>query len=100
MKTPLKVRVQPYLEDLRTREITVKALATQLGVGYTYLSRLLHQLGHRPEPGQRQKDRLLRQARKEYREQLARTESIDKAAQLAYCHPRTIRRILAKLKDR
>lgn len=98
MKTPLKVRVQPYLEDLRTRKLTVKALAAELDVGYTYLSRLLHQLGHRAEPGQRQRNRQLRQARQEYREQVARTEPIHKAAQLAHCHPRTIRRVLAKLK--
>lgn len=98
MKTPLKTRVEPYIDDIKHRRMTVKETAKLLKVGYTYLSKILNEIGGQPEPGQRAQHKRLTQTRREFREQLARTLPIDKAAKAAHCHPRTIQRLLDKLK--
>src|ERR1700741_3930797 len=100
MDTPLKVKAEPYLDDIKHRRLTVKQVARTLNVSYTYLSRVLNQMGAGPEPSTRQEDRRkkkeLTQTRKQHREHLAKSMPLDQAAKAAKCHPRTIRRILEK----
>lgn len=94
MNTPLKVKVQPYLDDIKSRKLTVKAAAKLLNVGYTYLSKVLNEIGGQPGPGQRALDKQLTQARRDHRRHVATTLPLHQAATAAKCHPRTIQRIL------
>lgn len=98
-KLPLIKRIQPYLDDLRDRKVTGRSVAAQLKVSEQHLSRTLARLEVKRVPGKRNKqDQELKATRKAFRELAATTMPIDKAAKAAKCHPRTIKRVLSRLK--
>jgi hypothetical protein len=98
-KLPLIKRIQPYLDDLRDRKVTGRFVATELQVSEQHLSRTLARLEIKRVPGKRNKqDQELKATRKAFRELAATTLPLNKAAQAAHCHPRTIKRILTRLK--
>jgi IS30 family transposase len=92
----LKKKLKPYLEDLRTKKVTNRAIAKLLNVSETHLSRVLKTLITK-ETGQTYKDlreqqRILAQARKEFRLKVAKTLPTKEAAKVANCSTRTIAR--------
>lgn len=100
-KLPLIKTIEPYLDDLRDRKISGRDVAAALQVSESHLSRTLATLGiKRIEPlsKHREAQKALKKARQEYREQVAQIMPIQQAAKAANCHPRTIKRILQKLK--
>lgn len=100
MEAPLKQRVLPHLADLAAGKVTARALAKQLGVSETHFSRTMKDIGFkRPHKPSRAERRALRAARTEHREHTARTLPVPQAAAAANCHPRTIVRLLARLKE-
>lgn len=98
MRTPLKTRLDPYLDDLRSRKLTNRALAKILGVSEAHLSRTLQPLIERAPAPSRKAKQTLRTERKAFRENAAKTMSIKAAASASNCHPRTIKRLLDRLK--
>jgi AraC-like DNA-binding protein len=96
MDTPLKTRIEPYLDDIKHRRLTVKKAAETLNVSYTYLSRVLNEIDGQPGPGQKILDKQLVQARRVHRLFVATTMPLAQAAKAAKCHPRTIQRLLER----
>lgn len=92
----LKEKLAPYLELLKTRSVTNREVAAELGVNETYLSRVLGQMGLKKDPPQsasyRQRQHELFQARIEHRKNVAKTLPAKEAAKAANCSVRTITR--------
>lgn len=97
----LKDDLIPYLPQLKDRTLTNRQVADLLHASEYHLCRVLKELGLskiKSKSQQLKDDRQLRQLRKEYREQLAKTQPVQKAAALAGVHQRTIYRDKAKCK--
>lgn len=91
--------IQPFLEQIRRREITNREVAARLGVSEEHLSRVLKKLNVvKDPPPDRKAQAELNRARREFRENAARTMSVSAAARAAHCSVRTIYRLKAKLK--
>lgn len=89
----LKRDIQPYIEDLRARRVTNRAVAKVLGVSEAHLSRVLRTLGVVKDPANdRQLQHELAVARKLFRADLASKLPASQAAKLAKCSERTIYR--------
>jgi hypothetical protein len=93
----LKNKLKPYLEPLRTRQMTNREVAAILNVNENYLSQVLSKMKLvRVEAEfsatsiQKRKD--LVAARKAFRKEVAHTLPTKEAAAAANCHPRTILR--------
>lgn len=95
----LRTRVKPYLEDLKTRATTNRAVAEALGVNEQSLSRVLGELGfERDPPVDREAHRQLVKTRKEYLAHCAATMTPEEAARACDVSVRTIYRYLDKIK--
>jgi len=94
MLTMLKLKIQPYIDDLTNRLITNREVATALNVTESHLSRTLKDLGVKKVPAEntRLNQKTLNKTRKEHRQRLADTMAPERAAQLANCTVRTIYR--------
>lgn len=91
--------IQPFLEQIKRREITNREVAARLHVSESHLCRVLKQLGvERDPPPDRKAQAELNRARRAFRENAARTLSVPAAARAAGCSVRTIYRLKAKLK--
>lgn len=90
----LKLKVQPYIDDLTNRLITNREVATILNVTESHLSRTLKDLGVNKVPAEntRLNQKILNKTRKEHRQRLADTMTPERAAKLANCTVRTIYR--------
>lgn len=89
----LKLRLRPYLEQLRTRQMTNRAVAKELGVSEEHLSRVLKTLITKEpafDPGKRKE---LLAARRQHRIAAAQTLPVAEAARAAKCSVRTIYRL-------
>lgn len=87
-------KIKPYLDQLRDRELTNRAVAKLLGVSEEHVCRVLKRLKFvkNPPPDRQQASQLYR-ARQEYRRHVATTLSITDAARAAGCSVRTIYRL-------
>jgi len=95
MKTPLKLRIEPYLDDLKAKKVTNRQVAVILGVTESWVSKVLKKEGIvRQNKHKRAEKRQLRQARLLHRHLAADTMSIQEAAKACNVHPRTITRLL------
>lgn len=102
----LQKRITPeQIEALRTRKVTNRALAKELGVTEFHLSRTFpgHRIGKIPGPvaAAKREKRQLRLIRDDYRLMLAmkvkaRQITVEQAAKTAHCSVRTMYRHLAK----
>lgn len=92
----LRVRVQVYLPQLRTREITNREVAEALGVNEQYLSRTLAELDFKKEPApDRAAQKAANKARKERIRELANSGlTPEQAAKEAGVSLRTIYRYI------
>lgn len=89
----LKAKLKPYLEALRERRLTNRAVAKLLDVSEEHVSRVLKQLKLQKDPVPDPKKRkALLQTRAELRSTLANSMSITEAAKAANCSTRTIYR--------
>lgn len=99
-KPTLKTSIEPFLDDFRNRKITGRALAAKLGVTESWVSKTLKELGvTRPIKPSREEERNLSRARRAHRVKAALSMSVNDAAKACNVHPRTITRLLKKLKD-
>lgn len=97
----LRIRVLPYLERLRTREITNRDVALLLVCNEQALSRLLGTMGFEKEPAiDRKAASALNAERKAFRHKLANDPalSMEEAAARAGVTPRTMYRYRDKAK--
>lgn len=105
---PLRERLTPQmLDDLKNRRVTDAALAKQLGVNPNYLNFVFNSVlkQHRirgKESEKREKERELVQSRRQMRIKQAKRVlngviSLEKAAKLANCSERTMRRYVEKV---
>jgi hypothetical protein len=97
-------RVKPYIERLNNREVTILAVAAELGVNPNYLTKVLKPLLSRIESTTKyRKNRSnLRESRRKYREFLAKRVksgeiTVETAAICANCSIRTIYRYLDRI---
>lgn len=91
----LEELLQPHLDDLRTRKVTNKALATQLGYSPEHISRVLKALNLQKDPHPtsiRQSNHQLFAERRAFRVEAAKTLPPKQAARQAKCSLRTIYR--------
>jgi AraC-like DNA-binding protein len=102
---PLVDRVKPYLQRLNNREISIRAVAAELGVNPNYLGELLKPILDRIESTTKYRENRskLKESRAKYREFLAKRVENDEitletAAICANCSIRTIYRYVSKLR--
>ena len=90
----LRDDIIPFLEELRTRKVTNRAVAARLGVSEEHVSRVLKELGIVKIPGgqERRAAKELAAERYRYRKEVAKTLSPRLAARAARCSVRTIYR--------
>ncbi len=88
--------IQPYLEQLKSRELTNRAVAEILGVSEEHVSRTLKALGVKKDVLPGTAERELRATRRQYREHVAKTMPPKQAARAANCSLRTIYRLRNK----
>lgn len=89
----LRDDIIPYLDDLKHRRVTNRAVAAQLRVSEEHVSRTLKELGLVKDPAQsRAAAKELVKARYEYRQSVAKTLTPKQAAKAARCSVRTIYR--------
>ena len=95
----LKLKIRPYLEDLKSRKTTNRAVAAELRVSEEHVSRVLKALKIQKDPVPDNKARkALLAARKALRTQAAQSLGVKEAAKLANCSTRTIYRFKSCLK--
>ncbi len=99
----LKLKIRPYLDDLKSRKTTNRAVAAELRVSEEHVSRVLKALKLEKDPAPDSKAdtkarKALLAARKALRTQVASTHGIKEAAKLANCSERTIYRFKSCLK--
>lgn len=93
----LRVRVQEYLPQLKSREMTNREAAELLGVNEQHLSRTLTELNFVKDPAQDRKAQTeLNRQRKKFREHVANTMTPEDAAKAAGVSVRTIYRYIRK----
>ena len=98
MKDPVKIRIGPYIEQLRERKITGREVARILGVTESWVSKALKDAGVvREKKLNRQERHNLRQARLAHRMQAIKTMTPKQAAEACNVHVRTITRLLKTL---
>lgn len=92
----LKDKITPFLEHLRTRNITNKAVSILIDCTPEHVSRLLKAAGVTKVPGkvktEREAHKKLVKARYEYRETVAKTQTLQQAMRTLHLSERTIRR--------
>lgn len=94
------VRVKPYLDKLRSREMTNREVAGLLGINEQHLSRVLKEIGFEKEAAtDRAAAKAATAAKKERIAQAAATMTPEEAAKACGVSERTIYRYLAKLED-
>lgn len=87
-------KLKPYLNALRDREITNRAVALELGVSEEHVCRVLKRLKFKKSPPpDRSEASALYRTRQKHRRHVATTMSIADAARAAGCSTRTIYRI-------
>lgn len=87
-------RLAPYLEPLRRREVTNRAVARELGVSEEHVCRVLKQLNVvKDAVPDRKKNAELYRTRQAFRRQVAKTLPVAEAARQAGCSTRTIYRL-------
>lgn len=93
----LRLRVVPYLDALKAREITNRAVAEELGCNEQHLSRVLAGLNLKKDPApDRAARKALAKARREHLAHCAATLSPEAAAAACGVSVRTIYRHLKK----
>lgn len=91
----LRIRVRPYLDALRSRETTNRAVADELGCNEQALCRILKGIGLEKEaPPDRKAHAALAAERKRFRQHAADTMSPEDAAKAAGVSLRTIYRYI------
>lgn len=93
----LRIRVRPYLDDLRARRTTNRAVAEELGCNEQALCRVLKGVGLAKEaPVDRKAIAELAAERKKFRQHVADTMTPEAAAKAAGVSLRTIYRYIKK----
>lgn len=93
----LRIRVRPYLDDLRARKTTNRAVAEELGCNEQTLCRVLKGVGLEKEaPVDRKAIADLAAERRRFRERVANTMPPEEAAKAAGVSLRTIYRYIKK----
>ena len=94
----LRDRILPFLDELRTRKVTNRAIAARLGVSEEHVSRTLKELGVVKTSAKEAREafkaarKALVAARYEHRATVAKTMAPRQAARAAKCSLRTIYR--------
>ena len=89
----LKHKLQPYLAQLKSRQITNREVAAELGVSEHHLCRVLKTLNLQKDMPTAKANAELKAARKAHRLNVAKALPIKEAAKAANCSTRTIYRL-------
>jgi hypothetical protein len=93
----LRDLIKPYIDRIRRREVTNRAVAAELGVTEFSVCRVLKQLKVvREEAPNSKAKKDLNEARRQHRLKAAQTMDVKAAAQAANCSIRTIYRLRNK----